>query len=260
MLSFRPKTARDEGDSDVHDNRAKMSRPTTAILLFLLILSSPAARAGPTWMESVLEEPDYFFGGSRSLIDIYVSPFTGSGCGIATFDNGRGLSPTMYGVLLDYQGSPGPINLYVNYAAWGFDTSNTPSFDVPLDVYSYPSSPNPPSSINMDLFRELGSPSIPVGDYWSSPYPITLQGSADAGGGVCLLLQAGFVEGLGTSSMSFNFSSSSVPEPSSWLSLGTAMAGLAIIVWHGSIRRRTASRRCAREVACDSPGRARVTA
>ena len=226
MLSVRPKAARQEGDSDVDDNRAKMTRPTTAILLFLLMLSSPAARACPTWMDSVTETPAYPLGYADET-NIYSYPFTGSGFSVATFDNGRGLPPTTYGVLLDYQGSPAPINLYVTYAAWGFDASITPNFAVPLDVSSYPSSPNPPSSITSLPFSPLESLSIPVGDYSSSPYPITLSGSQDSGGGVCLLLEAGFDHELGPSSISFSFSSS-VPEPSSWLLLGTAMAGLAI--------------------------------
>jgi len=228
MLRGRPKTAREEADSDVPNNRARLSRPTAAILLFLVMLSSPAARAGPTWMAAVVESPGYFSGGSNSSIDINVSPITGTGFGLATFDNGRGVPPTTYGVLLDYQGNTGPENLYVTYASWGYNTSILDP--VTLLVYSFPSSPNPPSSITSLPYYPSESLDIPVGDYSSSSCLITLSGP-------CVLLEAEFDHELGTPYIDFSFSSS-VPEPSSWLILGTAMAGLAIFFRHGLIRRR----------------------
>jgi hypothetical protein len=251
MLRIPPKTARADVHSHVPDNRAKMSRLTTAILLFLLMLSSPAARAGPTWMAEVIDAPDFSSGGPPGMTNIYVLPFTGAGSGVSTYDSGRGVPPTMFGVLLDYQGSPTPpINLYVTDASWGFNTSILDP--VPLLVYSFPPSPYPPSSITSLPYGPSETLEIPVGDYSSSPCLITLPGP-------CVLLFAGFDHTLGPSYVGFTFSPSSVPEPSSWLILGTAMAGLAIFSRHESNRRRASSRRCAREPALDAPARPPVT-
>jgi hypothetical protein len=214
-----------------------MQKKTGLITLVLLTAMPSIASAGGnlSWIDSVTVSVSH--NDMTGQIDTYVSssPTTGGGSfGVADLFQPRAGEGSQYSAIIDFQGTANSINLVVSYASWNFNVANGGG-SVPLDVYSFPSSPSPPQIDTVPSGTFLYELAIPVGDYTSSPYALTLYGN-NAGGGTALLLETVSSTLFGSPSISFDApsaggvgSSTSVPEPSSWVMLGTAMTAMIVL-------------------------------
>jgi PEP-CTERM motif len=178
-------------------------------------LSTPAiATAGqvlPTWSQQVTIA-------QSSPSNILTDSYSASLLTIIYAINGA--EGEAYEGLVDYQGYSGPVVLHVLQASY-----TPPTFEpVPalLDVYSFPASAQPPQLNCPPVGTFLTEIDVPIGNYFSSPYNITLPGQ-NTSGGECYLISGDFAY-LDVPSF---FSISTVPEPSSFLMLGTATVILA---------------------------------
>jgi hypothetical protein len=219
-----------------------LKNASVSVFLLACALSAPSvATAGsiiPTWIEYV--EVDY------SGFD----PFTGQEIISVTSSSGPGFagqSFTLYNdldprlpvgrinaVLVDYQNSGTGI-LNVNSARW---LPGTPG-PVKFDVYSFPASAQPPQISSPPLGSFVGEFAIPPGDHVVPPIPITL---TSTGGGVCFLLvaQDDISRGGSEFTLSVPITYSSIPEPSSFLMLATAIAGVVLSARCRNTEQRTA--------------------
>ncbi len=203
-----------------------MTLPSTAI-----------AGGNLTWIDGVTVSSNFDY--STDQISTSISSYltTGGSFGVADFTNAFVPGGTQYFSIIDSQGTSGAITVDVTYASWNFDAANGGG-SVPLYVYSYPSSPDPPAIDSVPTGPFLDEVDIPVGDYTSSPYALTLYGN-NINGGTALLLETLSSTTLGSPSISFDDPSDggssgvdpagSVPEPSSWVMLGTALSAMIVL-------------------------------
>ncbi len=179
-------------------------------------LSTPAiATAGqvlPTWSQQV-----YVTG----LADSYVVDQEP-----ATFlelkdTSEAGLTGQVLQGLVDYQDYSGPVVIHVIQAYYA-PVETDPPLTVPLVVYAFPASAQPPQLDNPPIGAYLTEIDIPYGNYYSSSYSVTLPGQ-NTGGSECFLLSCSDV----FADVPGRLLVSTVPEPSSFLMLGTATVILA---------------------------------
>jgi len=175
----------------------------------------------PTWTEAVYLNTDY--DARTGQYTTYTSTYAGTGDSLGLFNltnryDGTGLNVE---AIVDYQGNPGPVVLYVTFAMWNLNLLDTDP--LLLNVYSYPASPEPPELTSPPVGSFPNLIEIPPQNYSSSPYPITLTGPA-TGGSVAFLLS---VRNTTTDGDGF-INLAAAPEPSSFLMLGTAFVVLVL--------------------------------
>jgi hypothetical protein len=206
-------------------------KSTGAAVIFLasLMWMAPSSMAGnvlPTWIESVEVNftTDPVTGNQNvGILSSSEFPLTEYAFGVNNLTNPTSGTGYVTDALVDYQGNPGPVVLNVVYAA----LNNNPSLpeSVILDVYSFPASPAPPQLDSPPTGSPLTAFSIPSTASASSPYAITLP-TSDTGGGTCFLLETEIGGHDLTSQINFF---GAIPEPSSFLMLGTSVLMLAIL-------------------------------
>jgi len=197
------------------------------IFLASLISAPPIAMAGgiqPTWILGMDVQTNRDPNNGQPVV-VSMATVQGTGDSFSLFNTTNARAGAGFNVeaLVDYQGNPGPVVLYVTSANWNGSLGDPDP--LLLFVSSYPASPQPPQLDSPPTGSTGYTIEIPPGDYSSSYYPITLSGP-DTGGGVAFLLSTADTSDDGAGFISFV---TTVPEPSSVLMLGTAIAVLALL-------------------------------
>jgi hypothetical protein len=189
--------------------KVRVAMKNVSLALLALVAITQSVRAGslpPTWIEEVFMS---YPGGTGEPFVASTNIQTG-GFSVADFRDPRSNFGSTYWALVDLQGTTGTLTVNLTYAAWNFNTSL--NFDVPLLVYSYPSSAKPPDITSDPTLMATGLQRfyIPPGDYSASPVSLNFS-SVVSGGGVCFLFETESDVTLSSSVLMFSV----VPEPSS---------------------------------------------
>lgn len=220
-----------------------MSRECTGLVVILLAsLAQPSiVMAGggqlPTWVERVTVQ-------SNDWVQYSVSALPDTNYTFAALNDGDPRYPGVFytQTLADYQVNPGIVVLHVTSVA-NLDMDLPLNAGGPLDVYSYPTSPQPLQLDSPPVSGQLlGAFTIPEGDYSLSSYDIILNVSGVNGGnGLCLLIST---EEMGHGSFP-EIAGNFVPEPSSFLTMVLGMVGVtSVLVFKQLCRRSSSGRTC----------------